>query len=191
LNLFVITTQVDRKEREFRGTATTFLLKICIPHGNSRLQNAKKYLVIRSKWHMTKVMNLASQIREFQALSAVGNFPLLQTILCTSIRERQLLSKNGKACLKGLATDLGDRLRIDYNESQVSAIAAAVGQQDLAAAAHQLALVQGPPGESEIISEIFMRQDHICHMRSYILITLCYCDCLPGLQLSWYCSMYL
>ncbi|KAG0553297.1 hypothetical protein KC19_12G000100 [Ceratodon purpureus] len=138
--------KVDRKERGFKGTATTFLVKVCMPHGNSRLQNAKKHLLIRSKWHMTKVMNMVSQIREFQALSAVGNFPLLQTILGTSIPERHLPGKNGKAGLKGLTTDLGDRLRTDYNESQVSAIAAAVGKLDLAAEAHQLALVQGPPG---------------------------------------------
>lgn len=115
---------------------------------------------------------MVSQIREFQALSAVGNFPLLQTILCTSIPERHSPGKNGKAGLKGLTTDLGDRLRFDYNESQVSAIAAAVGKLDLAAEAHQLALVQGPPGESDIFLESFVREDVI----SCILITMCSCE---------------
>ena len=148
--MVVVTIQVDRKEREFKGTATTFLIKVCLPPGNSRLQNAKKHLTVRSKWHVTKVMNMVSQIREFQALSAVGNFPLLDTILCSSIPERHPSGKNGNASLKGLTTDLGDRLRSDYNDSQVSAIAAAVGKLDLGAEAHQLALVQGPPGESHM-----------------------------------------
>lgn len=161
---------MDRKEKEFRGTPTTFLLKLCMPHGNSRLQNAKRYLVIRSKWHITKVMNLATQVREFQALSAVGNFPLLQTILCTSLPGKHWLDKSGKVGLKGLTTELGDRLRFDYNESQVSAIAAAVGQQDLAAAAHQLALVQGPPGECDVLLDSFVREDHKCHKRFVVVI---------------------
>jgi len=153
LNSFAITLQVDRKEREFRGSATTILLRLYIPQGNSRLQNAKKYLVSRSKWHMTRVMSLSSQIREFQALSAVGNFPLLQTILCTSMPGKHSVSKYEKVQLKGLTSDLCDRLRVDYNESQVSAIAASVSQQDISAADHQLALVQGPPGESNFFPD--------------------------------------
>lgn len=160
MNSNVITLQVDRKEREFRGSATTILLKLCMPQGNSRLQSARKYLVSRSKWHMTRVMSLSSQIREFQALSAVGNFPLLQTILCSS--KHSLGNKNVKVDdLKGLTSDLCDRFRVDYNESQVSAIAAAVGQQDLAAANHQLALVQGPPGEFKFVSDWFFTRPYI------------------------------
>ncbi|KAG0595283.1 hypothetical protein M758_UG155500 [Ceratodon purpureus] len=69
-----VLAKVNRKDRGFKGTATTFLVEVCMPHGNSRLQNAKKHLLIRSKWHLTKVMNMVSQIQEFQALSAVGAF---------------------------------------------------------------------------------------------------------------------
>ena len=76
---------------------------------------------------MTKVINLTTQIREFQAFSTVGNFLLLETILCSSLPEKYLLERYGKAGLNCLTPDLGDRLRLDYNESQVSAIAAAVG----------------------------------------------------------------
>lgn len=104
---------------------------------------------------MTRVMSLSPQIREFQALSAVGNFPLLQTILCTSMPGKHSLGKNVNVELKGLTSDLCDRFRVDYNESQVAAIAASVGQLDLAAADHQLALVQGPPGESDSVSDCF------------------------------------
>lgn len=100
---------------------------------------------------MTRVMSLSSQIREFQALSAVVNFPLLQTILCTSMPGKHSVGKDEKVELRGLTSDLCDRFRVDYNESQVSAIAASVGKQDIAAAHHQLALVQGPPGESEVV----------------------------------------
>nr|XP_024386396.1 uncharacterized protein LOC112287553 isoform X3 [Physcomitrium patens]XP_024386398.1 uncharacterized protein LOC112287553 isoform X3 [Physcomitrium patens] len=142
-----ILAKVDRKpEREFRGTTTTIVLKLCMPLGNSRLQNAKKYLVVRSKWHLTRVMNLSTQLREFQALSAIGNLPLSRLVLCPSTSEKTNLLKNGTAGLKDLTAELGDRIKADYNESQVSAIAAAVGRQDIAAADHQLALVQGPPG---------------------------------------------
>lgn len=95
---------------------------------------------------MTRVLNLSPCIREFQALSAVGNFPLLPTILCTSMPGKHSLGKYESGELKGLTTDLCNRFRDDFNVSQVSAIAASVGQQELAAANHQLALVQGPPG---------------------------------------------
>lgn len=163
---------MDRKEREFRGAATTILLKLCMPQGNNRLQNAKKFLVSRSKWHMTRVMSLSSQIREFQALSAVGNFPLLQTILCKSMPGK--FSKNEKIDLKGLASDLCDKLRIDYNDSQVAAIAASVGQQDLAAANHQLALVQGPPGEcnSILTGDAYLPGSVSCLVKVLICVTV-------------------
>lgn len=155
--------QVDRKpEREFRGTTTTIVLKLCMPLGNSRLQNAKKYLVVRSKWHLTRVMNLSTQLREFQALSAIGNLPLSRLVLCPSTSEKTNLLKNGTAGLKDLTAELGDRIKADYNESQVSAIAAAVGRQDIAAADHQLALVQGPPGKLDFFLDSPVSENCVC-----------------------------
>jgi hypothetical protein len=118
-----------------------------MPPGSTRLLNAKRLLTDRSKWHITRVMSLTPHLREFQALSAVSNFPLLQTLLCSTFPERDNFGDSRN--LQGLAAALQSQLRADYNESQVGAIASAVGKQGVAASEHQLALVQGPPGEQK------------------------------------------
>lgn len=102
-------------------------------------------------------MSLTPQLREFQALSAVGNLPLLPTILCTEeARENDSTGGSAFGKLQGgchpsglqcLPAALQSRLRLDFNESQVSAIAAVIGKRGRASLEHQLALVQGPPGE--------------------------------------------
>lgn len=94
-------------------------------------------------------MSLTPQLREFQALSAVGNLPLQQTILCMNSFEKDFTvrAQCDLSGLQALPVPLQSRLKFEYNESQVTAIAAAVGKGGSAAKDHQLALVQGPPGE--------------------------------------------
>lgn len=142
--------QVDKRDRDkVNKAAITLVLKIYVNQGNARLAKAKRLLIDRSRWNMTRLLNITPQLREFQGLAAVVNYPLLSTILCPSGDQlgmaRGGTSTEGHSQLQNLNVlpeQLFARLSKEFNERQLHAISAAMGRKG----DHQLALVQGPPG---------------------------------------------
>lgn len=143
--------KVESRERESKSRATILLMKIYINMSDPRLTKAKRLLVDRSKWHLTKVMNMSPQLRECQALSSVPCLPLLPILLTpdTSIPAQEAKStEHSKPSLdlRGLPEALQEKITAEYNESQIRAIAFAIGGKETMTNTHQLTLVQGPPG---------------------------------------------
>lgn len=141
--------KVESRDRESKSRATVLLVKLYVPAaGDARLSKAKRLLVDRSKWYMTRIMNITPQIREWQALSSLSSLPLLPVIL-SPVPAFQMKGAEGvspAARLRCLAEPLQSKLRGDYNESQLRAIASAIGGKETMTNDHQLTLVQGPPG---------------------------------------------
>ncbi|XP_024543048.1 probable helicase DDB_G0274399 [Selaginella moellendorffii] len=88
-------------------------------------------LVTESTWHLNKLTSVTTFIREQQAMAAMHLFPLLETILSASPPRE--ISRT-----QSLPPQLRSKLRREYNESQLSSIAAVADQM--------ISLIQGPPG---------------------------------------------
>ncbi|XP_024540869.1 uncharacterized protein LOC9647084 isoform X1 [Selaginella moellendorffii] len=124
--------KVDRRDKD------VFSAKLFLPPNNEKLFKLKSVLHIRSTWHITRLMNITPQVREFQAVSALSSSPLLEAILSPAASDQH----SGRPV--PLPEKLWRKLKEDYNESQLSAIKASLG--DSRKDQHEISLVQGPPG---------------------------------------------
>ncbi|CAM6095945.1 unnamed protein product [Calypogeia fissa] len=141
--------KMESRDKESKTRGIVLLLKLYVPAGvDVRLSKAKRLLVDRSKWYMTRIMNITPQIREWQALSSLQSLPLLPVLLSPAAgsKMKSLESVSSIAKLRCLPEQLQSKLRGDYNESQLRAIADSIGGKETMTNDHQLTLVQGPPG---------------------------------------------
>ncbi|XP_059642145.1 uncharacterized protein LOC132284095 isoform X2 [Cornus florida] len=135
--------KVERREKDNKRRSSILVIRFYLQNGSSRLNRTRKLLIERSKWYVSRVMNITPQLREFQALSAIKDIPLLPNILnpinhsAGQYESRKDLSK--------LSQSLQRILKSSYNESQVQAISAAIGPLD-SKKDFELSLIQGPPG---------------------------------------------
>ncbi|KAJ8770865.1 hypothetical protein K2173_021780 [Erythroxylum novogranatense] len=136
--------KVERRERDNNRRASILLTRFYFPNGSPRLNQARRQLVERSKWHASRIMNITPQLREFQALSSLKDIPILSVILNPSTGSSSD-DKSRKLALANLSQPLQQILKASFNESQLQAISVAFGsckvKKDF-----ELTLIQGPPG---------------------------------------------
>ncbi|CAK9156466.1 unnamed protein product [Ilex paraguariensis] len=134
--------QVERLEKDNKRRRSIIVIRFYFQHGNSRLNRARKLLLERSKWYISRLMSITPQLREFHALTAIKDIPLLPIILNPVYH---CLNKYGKEDLSKLTQPLQRILESSYNDSQLHAISAAIGLRDTRKD-FELSLIQGPPG---------------------------------------------
>lgn len=143
--------KVERRERDAKSRSTILLLRLYLQSGIPRLAKARRLLTVRSKWSVTRLMSITPQLREFQALSAVKDVPLLPIILNPHIAA----TKFADVCAHTQGTQgedmelfpkpLKEYLKEAFNESQLKAISAVLQRNDSQKNCG-LSLIQGPPG---------------------------------------------
>ncbi|EXC33624.1 hypothetical protein L484_013821 [Morus notabilis] len=135
--------QVERRERDNKRRLSILLIRFYLQNGTSRLNQARRNLLERSKWHASRVMSITPQLREFRALSSIKEIPLLPVIL-NPVNNSPSSNESLKVDLRKLSQPLQQILKSSFNDSQLQAISAAtefVNSNKL-----ELSLIQGPPG---------------------------------------------
>lgn len=138
--------QVERRERDNNRRSSILLIRFYLQNGSVRLNQARRNLLERSKWHATLIMSITPQLREFHALSSLKSIPLLPIILnpvnvsCGYNESRELDL--------GKLSQLQQILKTSFNESQLQAISVAIGLSSSWKKDCELSLIQGPPGTS-------------------------------------------
>ncbi|XP_051129452.1 uncharacterized protein LOC127250300 isoform X2 [Andrographis paniculata] len=134
--------KVERREKDNNRRSNILTIRLYL-QGSSRLNRVRKLLTERSKWYISRIMNITPQLREFQALSSIREIPLLPVILnpvnnpCGQYKSRtEKLSK--------LPQPLQQIFSSSYNGCQLQAISLAIGPFGLKD--FELTLIQGPPG---------------------------------------------
>nr|XP_016443258.1 PREDICTED: uncharacterized ATP-dependent helicase C29A10.10c-like [Nicotiana tabacum] len=133
--------KVEKREKDCKKRSSILLIRVYLQN-RPHLIRARKLLVERSKWCISRLMTITSQVREFQALSAIRGIPLLPVILNPSSYD---LCKHHSESFYKLSRPLQQVLKSAYNGSQLEAISAAIGPFD-PKREFQLSLIQGPPG---------------------------------------------
>lgn len=140
------TFQVERRERDDKRRASILLVRFYLQNGSLRLNQARRNLLERSKWHGSRVLSITPQIREFQALSSIKDIPILPIILKPANGSIHRCESK-EPDLNRLPLPLRQMLMLSFNKSQLQAISAAIGfsssKRDF-----ELSLIQGPPGVS-------------------------------------------
>jgi len=140
--------KVERRERDAKSRSTILLLRLYLHSGIPRLAKARRHLTVRSKWCVTRLMSITPQLREFQALSAVKDVPLLPVILNphrAATEFADVCNQTQGGDMKLFPKPLKECLKEAFNESQFKAINAVLernGSQKNCG----LSLIQGPPG---------------------------------------------
>eukprot|EP01018_Ginkgo_biloba_P027712 Gb_33974 [translate_table: standard] len=140
--------KVERRERNTKSRCTILVLRLYLHSGTMRLAKARRLLIERSKWCVTRLLSITPQLREFQALSALKDLPLLPVILnpCRAAMKSSHLNIQTKGLeLKRLPEPFLEQLRAAFNESQLRAISAILEGSD-SGSSSELSLIQGPPG---------------------------------------------
>ncbi|XP_022889351.1 uncharacterized protein LOC111404723 isoform X2 [Olea europaea var. sylvestris] len=135
--------KVERREKDNKRRLNILVIRVYL-QGCSRLNRARKLLTDRSKWLLYRVMSIASQLREFQALSSIREIPLLPIVLNPVnyfSGHREIRKEN----IIRLSQPLQQVLKSSYNDSQLQAINTAIGPFD-SKKDFELSLIQGPPG---------------------------------------------
>lgn len=135
--------QVEKCEKDSKRRSSILLIRLYLQN-KPHLIRARKFLVARSKWFISRLMTITSQLREFQALSAIRGNPLLPVILNPTSYNH---CKHYGESFDKLSRPLQQVLKLAYNDSQLQAISAAIGPFD-PKKDFQLSLIQGPPGVS-------------------------------------------
>ncbi|XP_022992045.1 uncharacterized protein LOC111488514 isoform X1 [Cucurbita maxima] len=136
--------KVDRRERDNKRKMNLLIIRFYLLNGSSRLHQARKNLIERSKWHASRIMSITPQLREFQALSSIKDIPVVPTILkpeTTSIPH----DESKVVDLSKLTRPLQQILKSSFNVSQLQAIDISIGSRNMNNDM-PLSLVQGPPG---------------------------------------------
>lgn len=136
--------KVERCERGNKRSLTILLIRFFFQNGSSRLNQARRALTERSKWHACRIMSIISQIREFSALSSVKGIPLLPLIL-NPLNDSYHLNESKEVDLSKLPQPLQKIFRSSFNASQLQAISVAIGTAKEKKKI-ELSLIQGPPG---------------------------------------------
>lgn len=136
--------QVERREKDNKRSLNIVLIRFYFQNGSSRLNQARRNLTERSKWHACRIMSITSHIREFHALSSVKGIPLLPLIL-NPVNNSFCLNDSEEVDLSKLSQSLQRTLRSSFNVSQLKAISVAIGRAKPKKNV-ELSLIQGPPG---------------------------------------------
>ncbi|KAI3990319.1 hypothetical protein MKX01_037658 [Papaver californicum] len=136
--------KVDRREKDHKRRSIILVIRLYLQNGSMRFNKAKRLLVDRSKWYLTRIMSLTSQLREFQALSSLNDIPVLPVILKPTVHSHDF-NKSRKIELGKLSEPLARVLKSSFNESQLQAISDAIGN-NVTRRDFELSLIQGPPG---------------------------------------------
>ncbi|KHG27459.1 Helicase SEN1 [Gossypium arboreum] len=135
--------KVERRERDNKRKSSMLLIRFYLQNGSIRLNQARRQLLERSKWHASRIMSITPQIREFQALSSIKDIPLLPAIL--NPVSDPTISYKPTLDFSKLSQPLQQFLRSSFNDSQLQALNVAVGSQKIKKD-FELSLIQGPPG---------------------------------------------
>ncbi|KAG5237987.1 P-loop containing nucleoside triphosphate hydrolases superfamily [Salix suchowensis] len=136
--------KVERRERENKRRSSILLIRFYFLNGSLRLNQARRQLVDRSKWHACRIMSITPQLREFQALSSIKDIPILSAIL-KPINDSLGNNESRELGLGNLSQPLQQTLKSSFNESQLQAISVTIGSPILKKD-FDLSLIQGPPG---------------------------------------------
>ncbi|XP_031256135.1 uncharacterized protein LOC116114119 isoform X4 [Pistacia vera] len=136
--------QVERRERDNKRRSSILLIRFYLQNGSSRLNQARRNLLERSKWHASRIMSITPQLREFQALSSLKGIPLIPVIL-KPVSVSPGYNESRELDLGKLSQPLQRVLKSSFNESQLQAIGAAIGSPRIKKE-FELSLIQGPPG---------------------------------------------
>ncbi|GAB4849929.1 hypothetical protein Ancab_029229 [Ancistrocladus abbreviatus] len=139
-----IVGKVERREKDNKKRFNILVIRFYLQSGSSRLNRVRKLLLERSKWFLSRIMSITSQLREFQALSSIKAIPALPVILKPA-QHSCAHSQSGKVDLGKLSRPMQHVLESTFNESQLQAISAVIQSPD-SKNNLQLSLVQGPPG---------------------------------------------
>ncbi|XP_019193568.1 PREDICTED: uncharacterized protein LOC109187727 [Ipomoea nil] len=134
--------KVERCEKDNKKRSSIIVVRLYLQNKASHLNKARKLLVARSKWCISRLMSITPQLREFQALSSIKEIPLLPVILNPTNHGHSAICSNN---LSKLSRPLHQVFKMEYNESQQEAISSAIGPFDLKKD-FELSLIQGPPG---------------------------------------------
>lgn len=135
--------QVEKREKDNKRSLSTVLIRFYFQNGSSRLNQARRNLTERSKWHACRIMSITPQIREFHALSSAKHIPLLPLIL-DPVKDSFCLDEC-KVDLSKLCHSLQQTLKSSFNVNQLRAISVAIGRAKTKKTV-ELSLIQGPPG---------------------------------------------
>ncbi|XP_031256131.1 uncharacterized ATP-dependent helicase C29A10.10c isoform X2 [Pistacia vera] len=136
--------KVERRERDNKRRSSILLIRFYLQNGSSRLNQARRNLLERSKWHASRIMSITPQLREFQALSSLKGIPLIPVIL-KPVSVSPGYNESRELDLGKLSQPLQRVLKSSFNESQLQAIGAAIGSPRIKKE-FELSLIQGPPG---------------------------------------------
>lgn len=134
---------MERRERDNKRRLSILIIRFHLQNGNPRLNQARRSILERSKWHASRIMSITPQLREFQALSSINDIPLLPVIL-KPVNAGATSIACLKVDLKKLSQPLQQILKSSFNESQLQAISVAVSSDYRKK--FELSLIQGPPG---------------------------------------------
>ncbi|KAK2965465.1 hypothetical protein RJ640_008259, partial [Escallonia rubra] len=135
--------KVERREKDNKKRLNILAIRFYLQNGCSRLNRARKLLLDRSKWYISRLMSITPQLREFQALSSIKDIPLLPIIL-NPINFPLGNHEPRKNFIK-LSQSLQKTLNSSFNDIQLQAISSSIGPLDLGKD-FDLTLIQGPPG---------------------------------------------
>lgn len=136
--------KVDRRERDNKRKMNLLIIRFYLLNGSSRLHQARKNLIERSKWHASRIMSITPQLREFQALSSIKDIPIAPTIL--NPETSSIPHDESKVVdLSKLSRPLQQILKSSFNVSQLQAIDISIGSRNMKNDP-ELSLIQGPPG---------------------------------------------
>ncbi|XP_050221011.1 uncharacterized ATP-dependent helicase C29A10.10c isoform X2 [Mercurialis annua] len=136
--------KVERRERDNKRRASILLIRFYFLNGSSRLNQARRQLLERSKWHASRIMSITPQLREFQVLSSIKGIPILSAIL-KPINDSPGYNESSQLALGRLSQPLQQALKASFNDSQLEAIRVAIGLRN-SKKDFELSLIQGPPG---------------------------------------------
>ncbi|XP_047171150.1 uncharacterized protein LOC124839389 isoform X2 [Vigna umbellata] len=136
--------KVERREKDNKRGSSIILIKFYFQNGSLRLNQARRNLTERSKWHVCRIMSITPQMREFHALSSIKDIPLLPLIL-NPVNNSFCFNECKEVDLTNLCQSLQQTLRSTFNVSQLQAISVAIGRAK-AKKTIELCLIQGPPG---------------------------------------------
>ncbi|CAN6464526.1 unnamed protein product [Victoria cruziana] len=144
LQAFHVVGKVDRREKDNKSRSNVLVIRLYFSGGSARLAKARRLLTERSKWCVTRIMSITSQVREFQALSSFNDIPILSAILNPyDTRANNVGSRHIN--LGRLPEAMQQKLKSSFNDGQLQAISAAI-ERSSTVGSSGLQLIQGPPG---------------------------------------------
>lgn len=135
---------MEGREWDDKKRSSILNVRLYLQNGSSRLNQARRNLLDRSQWHASRILNITSQIREFQALSSIKDIPVIPVIL-SPMSDTNYDSDIKRSDLRSLPISLQQILKSSFNESQLQAISVAIGSSNLTKD-FDISLIQGPPG---------------------------------------------